>query len=58
MKEWVEWLVQYGQDEYQSLRILIHDEVNSALDEFDLATKQDLQELASKIETQGRQENE
>jgi polyhydroxyalkanoate synthesis regulator phasin len=56
-KDWVESLVQRGDEERQSLRKLIHDEVKSTLDELGLATKQDLQDLASKIETLGKQEN-
>jgi polyhydroxyalkanoate synthesis regulator phasin len=55
-KDWVESLVQRGDEERQSLRKLIHDEVKSTLDELDLVTKQDLQDLASKIETLGKQE--
>jgi polyhydroxyalkanoate synthesis regulator phasin len=55
-KDWVESLVQRGDEERHSLRKLIHDEVKSALDELDLVTKQDLQDLASKIETLGKQE--
>ena len=57
-KDWVESLVQRGDEERQSLRKLIHDEVKGSLDELGLATKQDLQDLASKIETLGRQEKE
>ncbi len=55
-KDWVESLVQRGDEERQSLRKLIHDEVKSTLDELGLVTKQDLQDLASKIETLGKQE--
>jgi len=55
-KDWVERLVQRGDEERQSLRKLIHDEVKSSLDELGLATKQDLQDLASKIETLDKQE--
>jgi polyhydroxyalkanoate synthesis regulator phasin len=55
-KDWVESLVQRGDEERQSLRKLIHDEVKSTLDELGLVTKQDLQDLASKIETPGKQE--
>ncbi len=55
-KDWVESLVQRGDEERQSLRKLIHDETKSTLDELDLVTKQDLQDLASKIETPGKQE--
>ncbi|MEN4012475.1 MAG: phasin family protein [Bellilinea sp.] len=57
-EDWVEGLVQRGEDERQSLRKLIHDEVKSTLNELGLVTKQDLQDLASKIETLGRQEKE
>ncbi len=55
-KDWVESLVQRGDEERQSLRKLIHDETKSTLDELALVTKQDLQDLASKIETLGKQE--
>jgi polyhydroxyalkanoate synthesis regulator phasin len=55
-EEWVERLVQRGEEERQSLRKLIHDEVKSALDELGLATKQDLQDLVARIATQGKQE--
>ena len=55
-KDWVESLVQRGDEERQSLRKLIHDEVKSTMDELGLVTKQDLQDLASKIETLGKQE--
>ena len=57
-KSGVEGLVQRGEEERQSLRKLIHDEVKSTLDELGPVTKQDLQDLASKIETLGRQEKE
>jgi len=52
-KDWVESLVQRGDEERQSLRKLIHEEVKSTLDELGLVTKEDLQDLASKIETLG-----
>lgn len=55
-KEWVEGLVQRGEEERQSFRELIHDEVKSTLDELGLATKQDLQDLAARIATLGKQE--
>jgi len=55
-KDWVERLVQRGDEERQSLRKLIHDEVKSSLDELGLVTKQDLQDLESKIETLDKQE--
>lgn len=57
-KDWVESLVQRGDEERQSLRKLIHDEVKSSLDELGLATKQDLQDLASKIEPLDKQEKD
>ena len=40
----------------QSLIKLIHNEAKSTLDELGVVTKQDLQDLASKIETPGKQE--
>ncbi|MBW6466973.1 MAG: phasin family protein [Brevefilum sp.] len=55
-KDWVERLVQRGDEERQSLRKLIHDEVKSSLDELGLVTKEDLQDLESKIETLSKQE--
>ena len=55
-KDWVESLVQRWNEERQTLRKLIHDEAKSTLDELSLVTKQVLQELASKIETLGKQE--
>jgi polyhydroxyalkanoate synthesis regulator phasin len=55
-KDWFDRLVQRGDEKRQSLCILIHDEVQSTLDELGLVTKQDLQDLASKIETPGKQE--
>ncbi len=54
-KDWVESLVQRGDEEGQSLRKLIHDEVKSTLDELGLVTKQEQQDLTSKIETLGKQ---
>jgi len=54
-KNWVESLVQRGDEERKSLRKLIHDEVKNTLAELGLVTKQDLQDLASKIETLGKQ---
>jgi polyhydroxyalkanoate synthesis regulator phasin len=54
-KYWVESLVQRGEDERQSLRKLIHDEVKSTLDEFGLATKQDLQDLTNGIDALSKQ---
>ncbi len=54
-KEWVEQLAQRGDEERQAIHKLIHDEVRSALDELGLATKQDVQDLAAKIETLDKQ---
>lgn len=54
-KKWVERLAQRGDEERQAIHKLIHDEVRSALDELDLATKQDVQDLAAKIETLDKQ---
>lgn len=54
-EEWVERLVQRGEEERQSLRKLIHDEVKSALDELGLATKQDLQNLTTRIDALGKE---
>ncbi len=50
-KDWIESLVQRGKDEHQGLRKLIRDEVKSVLDEFGLITKEDLQNLNSKMDT-------
>jgi polyhydroxyalkanoate synthesis regulator phasin len=55
-KDWVDSLVQRGDEERQSLRKLIRDEVKSTLDELGLATKQELQDLASRMEDLNKQE--
>jgi len=47
-KDWVEQLIHRGEEERQTVRKLIHDEVKNALDELGLATKEDIQELAAK----------
>lgn len=49
-KDWVEDPIQRGEEERQSACKLIGDEVKSALDELGLVTKQDLQNLASRME--------
>jgi len=54
-KDWVEQLVHRGEEERQAIRKLIHDEVKSALDELGLATKQDIQDLAARIDARGKQ---
>jgi polyhydroxyalkanoate synthesis regulator phasin len=54
-KDWVENLVKRGEEERQSWRNMIHDEVKSVLDEFGLATKQDLQDLTKQIEETDQQ---
>ncbi len=54
-REWVERLVQRGEEERQAIRKLIRDEVKAVMDELGLPTKQDLQDLASKIEGQSKQ---
>jgi polyhydroxyalkanoate synthesis regulator phasin len=54
-KDWAEQLVQRGEEERQSLRKLIREEVKRVLDEMGLATKQDLQNLAARIDTLGKQ---
>ncbi len=47
-KEWIEQLVHRGEEERLAVRKLIHDEVKSVLDELGLATKEDIQGLATK----------
>ena len=54
-KEWIEQLVHRGEEERQAVRKLIHDEVKSALDELGLATKEDIQELAAKVQARNKQ---
>lgn len=54
-REWVERLVQRGEEERQAIRKLIRDEVKAVMDELGLPTKQDLQDLATKIEGRGKQ---
>jgi len=54
-KDWVEQLVHRGDEERLAVRKLIHDEVKSALDELGLATKEDIQELAAKVQARNKQ---
>ena len=54
-KDWVEQLVHHGEEERQAIRKLIRDEVKSALSELGLATKQDIQDLAARIDVLGKQ---
>lgn len=54
-KDWVEQLVHRGEEERQAIRKLIRDEVKSALSELGLATKQDIQDLAARIDARGKQ---
>ena len=54
-KDWVEQLIHRGEEERQAFRKLIHDEVKSALDELGLATKEDIQELAAKVQARNKQ---
>jgi polyhydroxyalkanoate synthesis regulator phasin len=53
-KGWIEKLTQRGEEERQSLRRLVHDEVKNVLDGMGLATKQDIQDLAARIDAPGR----
>ncbi len=55
VKDSVEHLVQRGEEERQGLRSLIRDEVKSALADIDLATKQDLRDMADKINADKKQ---
>ncbi|MEN6481309.1 MAG: hypothetical protein ABFD29_03935, partial [Anaerolineaceae bacterium] len=55
VKESVEHLVQRGEEERQGLRSLIRDEVKSALADIGLATKQDLRDMADKINADKKQ---
>ncbi len=54
-REWVEKLVQRGEEERQAIRKLVRDEVKAIMDELGLPTKQDVQDLAAKIEGRGKQ---
>lgn len=54
-KEWVDRLVQRGEEERQAIRKLIRDEVKAVMNELGLPTKQDLQDLASRMEGRGKQ---
>lgn len=54
-REWVDRLVQRGEEERQAIRKLIREEVKAVMDELGLPTKQDLQDLASKIEGRSKQ---
>jgi len=54
-KDWVERLAHRGEEERQAIHKLIHDEVKSALDELGLATKEDIQELAAKVQAHNKQ---
>ena len=49
-KDWIEHLVDRGEEERLSSRKLIHDEVKNVLDELGLASKQDLQNLTASID--------
>lgn len=55
-REWVERLTQRGEEERQAIRKLVREEVKAIMDELGLPTKQDLQDLAAKIEARGRHE--
>ncbi len=55
VKDSVEHLVQRGEEERQGLRSLIRDEVKSALADIDLATKQDLRDMADNINADKKQ---
>lgn len=57
-REWVERLVQRGEEERQAIRKLVRDEVKAVMDELGLPTKQDLQDLAARIEGHGKQSKE
>ncbi len=54
MKDSVDRQVECGEDVRQSLRKLIHDKVESALDGIGLAAKQDYQDLVDKKDTLGK----
>jgi len=49
-QEWVDRLEQRGNEERQAIRKLVHDEVKAVIDGMGLATKQDLQDLAARLE--------
>ncbi len=47
-EKWVDQLTHRGEEERQAFRKIIHDEVKTVLDDLGVATKEDLQELATK----------
>lgn len=48
-KDLVERLVKRGEDEREAMRRLVRDEVATVMNELDLVTKKDIQNLANKI---------
>jgi polyhydroxyalkanoate synthesis regulator phasin len=53
-KGWADTLVKRGEEERQTVRKLVHEEVKKTLDELGLATKEDVQKLAAKRRSQGK----
>ena len=47
-KQWIDQLSARGEEERQTLRKLVRDEVKKVLDEMGLATKEDIQKLLEK----------
>ena len=47
-EKWVDQLTHRGEEERQAFRNIIRDEVKTVLDDLGVATKEDLQHLASK----------
>ena len=46
-EKWVDQLTHRGEEERQAFRKIIHDEVKTVLDDLGVATKDDLQKLAT-----------
>jgi len=53
-KGWADQLVQRGEEERQTLRKLIRQEVKKALSEMGMATKEDVQKVAAKRRPQSK----
>jgi polyhydroxyalkanoate synthesis regulator phasin len=50
-KQWIDQLSARGEEERQTLRKLVREEMKKVLDEMGLATKEDIQKLFEKIES-------
>jgi len=54
-QDWVGRLIQRGDEERESMRKLVRDEVKSVLAGLNLATKQDLKDFTARMEAQSKQ---